>query len=65
MEEFDGQVDLAKVDIDLLPDLALSNNVTSIPAVQAFVGGAKKTGFVGVQDKQFLTDFVKKLTKDQ
>jgi thioredoxin 1 len=53
------QVDVAKVDVDILPDLALEHNITSIPAVIAFSGGAKIDGFVGLRDKQFLANFVK------
>ncbi len=61
MGEFEGEVDLAKVDVDQFPDLAMTYGVTSIPAVHAFAGGIKKSSFVGVRDKQFLTDFVKEL----
>ena len=53
------QVDLAKVDVDFLSDLAMEHEVTSIPAVMAFSGGAKKAAFVGLRDKAFVTDFVK------
>ena len=59
--EFEEKVDLAKVDVDQLPELAMTYEISSIPAVQAFVGGVRKSSFVGVQNKQFLTDFVKEL----
>ena len=61
MEKFDSQVDLAKVDVDVLPNLALSYDVTSVPSVHVFVHGDRKTGFVGLKDKEFLTDFVKNI----
>ena len=54
-------VDLARVNVDDLSELALKHEVTSIPAVIAFANGTKKASFVGVRDRQFVTDFVKKL----
>lgn len=54
-------VDLAKVNVDDLSELALKHEVTSIPAVIAFSNGTKKSSFVGVKDRQFLMEFVKKL----
>ncbi len=56
-------MDLAQVDVDLFPDIAMSNDVTSIPAIQAFIKGKRTSQFVGVKDEKFLTDFVKDLIK--
>ena len=61
VEELDDKVDLAKVDVDQFPDLAMTYAVSSIPAVHAFVGGVMKSSFVGAQDKQFVANFVKEL----
>ena len=59
--EFADHVDLARVDVDVLADLAMQYKVTSIPLVMTFSSGTNKSTFVGVKDKQFLTDFVKNL----
>ena len=60
MQDFPG-VDLAKVDVDVLSELAVEHEVTSIPAVVAFVNGTRTSSFVGTKDKQFLVDFVKEV----
>ena len=64
IDEFDGKVDLAKVNVDDLPEVAMVHKVSSIPAVHAFVAGVSRSSFVGVQSKEFLTEFVKGVTKD-
>ena len=60
--ELGEKVDLAKVDVDILPELAMAHNVSSIPAVKAFVKGVKQAEFVGAQSKDFVTQFVKSVT---
>ena len=61
--EFEGELDVAKVDIDLLPEVAMTYDVSSIPAVLGFVDGVKKCGFVGAVDHKTITDFLKELDK--
>jgi putative thioredoxin len=60
----EGQVELAKIDIDAEPELAARYGVQSIPAVAAFVDGAPVVGFIGAQPPaaigRFLDDVVAK-----
>jgi thioredoxin len=45
--EYDGQVVLAKVDVEKHEGLALKHGVRSIPDVRIYRGGRKQDGFVG------------------
>ena len=45
----DGQVELAKVDVDAEPELAGRYGIQSIPTVALFKDGEPVTGFVGAQ----------------
>ena len=53
-----GQVVLAKVDIDANPQVAGAFQVQSIPAVYALRDGAVVDGFVGAYPEHVLTEFV-------
>ncbi|XP_071478168.1 thioredoxin C-1-like [Diadema antillarum] len=57
----EGQVKLAKVDIDELQDLAIGYGVNSVPTVMAFKGGEKVDSFIGLQSKDRIERFVEKL----
>ena len=50
--EYDGQVTIAKVDVDNEQKLALRFNVMSIPTVILFKEGSEVKRFVGVQSKE-------------
>ncbi|MDH7516329.1 MAG: thioredoxin, partial [Bacteroidota bacterium] len=48
-EENDGRWDLAKVDTDMMPEIAMQYGVRSIPAVKLFIDGTVVSEFVGAQ----------------
>lgn len=58
IDETDGQVVLAKVDIDANPRLAESFNVQSIPAVFAIRDGKIAGSFIGAQPEAAVRDFI-------
>ncbi len=59
--ETDGQVVLAKVDVDSNPAVAQAFRVQSIPAVFAMVNGQIVDGFVGALGERELREFVGRL----
>jgi len=59
--EAEGSLRLAKVNIDLNPNLAQMFNVRSIPTVKAFSQGQVVAEFVGLQPEERLRDFVAKI----
>lgn len=56
--EREGQVVLAKVDVDSSPRLAARYGVRGIPAVKAFKNGQVVREFVGAQSPQAVTAFL-------
>ncbi|MGH2713768.1 MAG: thioredoxin [Thermoleophilaceae bacterium] len=54
VEERDGELRLAKVNIDEEPELAQRYGIMSIPAMILFEDGAPKAAAVGAQPKQML-----------
>lgn len=62
INEAQGSLRLAKVNIDQNPNLATQFNVRSIPTVKAFVGGQVTAEFVGAQPEGRLREFISKLT---
>lgn len=58
---FEGEVVLAKVDIDQNPLLARTYRVMSIPFVKAFVGGREAAEFTGLQPAPSVEAFVRAL----
>lgn len=56
-----GQVILAKINVDENPAVSQAFQVQSIPAVHAFKGGEVVDSFVGGQSEQFVNDFVGRL----
>jgi putative thioredoxin len=61
VNEAKGDLRLAKVNIDLNPNLPLQYNVRSIPTVKAFIEGQVAAEFVGVQPEMRLRELIKKL----
>lgn len=58
---FEGEVALAKVDIDQNPTLARTYRVMSIPFVKAFAGGREVGEFTGLQPAASVDAFVRAL----
>ena len=62
VEEANGGLRLAKVNIDQNQNLALQYTVRSIPTVKAFIEGQVAAEFVGAQPETRLREFVSKLS---
>jgi len=60
-----GQVVLAKVDVDANPAISQAFKVQSIPAVYAMSGGQVVDGFVGAYPEDVITQFVQSLLPSQ
>jgi len=56
-------VDLAHIDIDENPDIAMSYSVGAVPAVMAIKDGKVVDKFIGLKDEDELDTFVAKLNK--
>ena len=54
----DGQIELAKVDVDANPRLADEYGIRSIPAVKAFRDGRVVSEFVGARSPQSVASFL-------
>ena len=65
VEEADGSLRLAKVNIDQSPNLAMQFNVRSIPTVKAFIQGQVTAEFAGAQPEARLRQFISRLTPPQ
>jgi putative thioredoxin len=61
IDETDGQVVLAKVDVDANPALGQAFKVQSIPAVYAMKDGAVVDGFMGAHPESVVREFIAKL----
>ena len=59
--ETNGQVELAKVDVDQNPGVAQAFKVQSIPAVYAMKDGEVLDGFMGAQGEDKVREFVQRL----
>jgi putative thioredoxin len=57
-----GDVDLAKVDVDANPELAMRYGIQGIPAVKAFRNGEVVREFVGVRQPAAVAEFLDELT---
>ena len=58
----DGQVELAKLDVEANPDVAARYEIRSIPAVKAFRNGHVVSEFVGAQRPATVASFLDELT---
>ncbi len=61
VEAREGQIELAKVDIDANPGLAETYGIRSIPAVKAFRDGRVVDEFLGALPPQSVADFLDRL----
>merc|ERR1719223_126085 len=59
MANYDGKVDMAKVDVDDLPDLAMNYQISAMPTVIAIKDGKEIGKFVGLKEADILERFVK------
>jgi len=62
VNEANGNLRLAKVNIDQNPNLAMRFNVHSIPTVKAFINGQITNEFVGILPEARIRAFIKELT---
>jgi putative thioredoxin len=62
VEARDGQVELAKLDVDANPNIADHYGVSGIPAVKGFRNGQVVSEFVGVRSAQGVATFLDELT---
>jgi len=62
VNEANGNLRLAKVNIDQNPNLAMQFNVRSIPTVKAFIEGQVTTEFVGTQPEVRLRELISNLS---
>jgi len=62
IEARDGEVELAKVDVDANPELAERFGVQGIPAVKAFRNGQVVREFVGALPRAAVANFLDELT---
>jgi len=58
----DGQVELAKLDVDANPQVAAHYGIRSIPAVKAFRNGQVVSEFVGARSAQGVASFLDELS---
>lgn len=58
VERRDGQLALAKIDVDAEPVLAARYGIQSIPTVAVFRDGEPVTGFVGAQPASAIGSFL-------
>jgi putative thioredoxin len=61
----DGQIVLAKVNVDENPQVAAAFRVQGIPAVYAVAGGKVVDGFVGAQGEPAVREFVSRLVPSE
>ncbi|XP_037074151.1 thioredoxin, mitochondrial-like [Pollicipes pollicipes] len=61
LQQFKDDVHLAKVDIDDNDDLAMDYQVSAVPVVFAIKGGKVADKFIGLQDSDRITSFIRGL----
>ncbi|MBN44056.1 MAG: thioredoxin [Rhodobiaceae bacterium] len=61
VKEKNGNVILAKMNIDESPEVAQQLKIQSIPAVMAFNEGQPVDGFIGIQPEKNIIDFINKI----
>tara|TARA_B100001778_G_scaffold154305_1_gene126754 strand:- start:18 stop:908 length:891 start_codon:yes stop_codon:yes gene_type:complete len=62
VKEKNGNVILAKMNIDESPEVAQQLKIQSIPAVMAFSDGQPIDGFIGVQPEKNIEEFINKIS---
>jgi putative thioredoxin len=62
VKEKNGNVILAKMNIDESPEVAQQLKIQSIPAVMAFNDGQPVDGFIGVQPEKNIAEFINKIS---
>ncbi|XP_062522212.1 thioredoxin, mitochondrial-like [Corticium candelabrum] len=63
LQDYNGAIELAKVNVDDLPDLAMEYGASSIPLVIGMRDGKVVDQFVGAQDVVKIKEFLSKVEK--
>ncbi|VVC27635.1 Thioredoxin-like fold,Thioredoxin,Thioredoxin, conserved site,Thioredoxin domain [Cinara cedri] len=63
IEEYNGEINLAKVDIDDNVDIAMDYGITVVPELIAMKNGKVQGKIIGLQDEDKLKTFVSKLVE--
>lgn len=63
MVNYNDKVDMAKVDIDELPDVAMEYNVGAVPSVLLIKDGKVLDKFVGLKDEDQIDTFLTNAAK--
>ncbi len=65
VDEYDGEVVLAKINVDENPQASQQFRVQGIPAVYGFRDGKSVDGFVGARDERGVREFVERLVPSE
>ena len=65
VDEYDGKVVLAKINVDENPQASQQFRVQGIPAVYGFRDGKSVDGFVGARDERGVREFVERLVPSE
>ncbi len=65
VDEYDGKVVLAKINVDENPQASQQFRVQGIPAVYGFRDGKSVDGFVGARDERGVREFIERLVPSE
>jgi putative thioredoxin len=65
VDEYDGKVVLAKINVDENPQASQQFRVQGIPAVYGFRDGKNVDGFVGARDERGVREFIERLVPSE
>lgn len=65
MKQFSGEIDVAEVCTDDLPEVAAEAGVVSIPTIQLWYGGKLRDTIIGCVAKSVLATAIEKVMEDK